>query len=76
MKNVTLHTPMDDRLSAGIVCFDVAGVKAQEAVTRLRARKIIASETPYKVQYLRLAAGLFNSPAEIERALREVRQLA
>jgi len=75
MKHVRLVTPMDERLSAGIVCFDVARMKAVDAVARLRARKIIASETPYKVQYVRLSASLFNSPEEVERALSEVRSL-
>ncbi len=74
--HVTLHTPKDDALSAGIVCFEVAGLKPAQVVERLLAKKIVASQTPYAVQYARLSAGLCNTPDEIERVLREIRALA
>ena len=32
MPNVMLHTPMQDELSAGIVCFEVNGLTADQAV--------------------------------------------
>ena len=76
MKHVTLHTPMSDELSAGIVCFEVAGMAPEAVVDRLREKKILASVTPYAVQYARLAAGLINDETDIEAALREVRSLA
>jgi len=76
MSNVTLYTPMDDQLSAGIVCFDVKGMRPQQVVERLMAKKIISSVTPYATEYARVACGLFNTPAEVETTLREIRALA
>lgn len=76
MSHVRLHTPRGDRLSAGIVCFDVAGMKPEEVVERLLARRVIASTAPYAVSCVRLAPSLLNTPEEIEAALREVRALA
>lgn len=73
---VRLHTPMDERLSAGIVCFDVEGVSPATVVARLREERIIASETPYTPSHARLAPGLLNSPDEIDYVLRAVRALA
>jgi len=76
MSHVKLHTPMSEALSAGLVCFEVKGMKAPEVVKRLHARKIIASVTPYATEYARFSPGILNSPEEIDKALREVRGLA
>ena len=76
MPHVRLVTPRDPRLSAGIVSFDVQGVSAVSAVGLLRRRRIIASAAPYAIQHVRLTPSLMNSPAEVERALAEVRGLA
>jgi len=76
MKHVTLHTPIDDAVSAGIVTFEVAGLKPDEVVKRLHAKRIIATSTPYATSYARLAPGLLNSPADVDTALREIRALA
>jgi selenocysteine lyase/cysteine desulfurase len=75
MPNVKLYTPMEDELSAGIVCFDIQGEPAQKVVDELRKKKIVASVTPYKTQYARLSPGLLNSPAEVETVLAAVREL-
>ena len=75
MRNVTLHTPLDPKLRAGIVCFEVKGLTTNEAVARLKARRIIASSSPYAVSYVRVAAGVMNTPAEVETTLREIRGL-
>ena len=75
MKNVTLHTPLDPKLRAGIVCLEVKGLKTEEAVARLKAKRIVASGSPYAVSYVRVAAGLMNTPAEVETTLREIRGL-
>jgi isopenicillin-N epimerase len=75
MPNVKLYTPMEDELSAGIVCFDVQGLQAQQVVDRLRKKNIVASVTPYKTLYARLSPGLLNSPAEVETTLAAVREL-
>jgi len=75
MKGVTLHTPMADDLSAGVVCFEIDGLTPEQAVARLRERKIIASETPYATKYIRLAPSLLTSPEEVETTLRAIRAL-
>ena len=76
IKQVTLHTPRDAALSAGICCFEVEGQKPEEVVKKLLARKIIASTSPYAVSYGRLAAGLMNRPEEVDKAVAAVRALA
>jgi selenocysteine lyase/cysteine desulfurase len=59
-----------------MACFDVKGMKAGEVVSRLLAQKIIASTTPYRVSYARLACGIVNTPEEVERTLGAIRRLA
>jgi len=76
MRHVKLYTPMGNKLSAGLICFDVEGMKPEEVVSRLLARRIIVSTSPYGVPYARLAPSLLNSPEEIETTLREIRALA
>ena len=76
MHGIALHTPLSRDLSAGIVCFEVAGMSPDRVVTELRRRGIVASVTPYATQYARMAPGLINSPAEIEAVLKEIRVLA
>ena len=73
---ITLHTPMSQDLSAGIVCFEVAGLSPDQVVKALRRRGIVASVTPYATQYARVAPGLLNSPAELETVLKEIHALA
>lgn len=75
MPHVTLHTPMSQDLSAGIVCFEVAGMAPRAVVEKLRQRGIVGSVTPYATQYARLAPSLLNSPNEIETTLAEIRNL-
>jgi isopenicillin-N epimerase len=75
MTHVTLHTPRSRELSSGIVCFEVAGMNAEQVVERLRMKQIIASVTPYATKYARLAPSLLTSPEEVDRTLAAVRQL-
>lgn len=76
MGHVRLYTPRDDRLSAGLTCFDVAGLAPHEVVARLRQSRIVASTTPYSPIYARLTPGLWNTSEEIDRALAAVRGMA
>jgi isopenicillin-N epimerase len=76
MSKVKLYTPRDASLSAGIVCFDIDGMTQQQVVDKLHERKILASTTPYRVSYARVAFGLQNTTGEVERTLREIRALA
>lgn len=76
MGHVALHTPRATDLSAGIVCFEVQDVRPEEVVARLHQRGIIASVTPYATRYARLAPSLLTSPEEINKTLREIKNLA
>jgi selenocysteine lyase/cysteine desulfurase len=76
MPNVVIYTPANRDLAAGLVCFDVKGLKAQETVARLLPKKILASTSPYKVPVSRVACGIMNTPAEVETTLRAIRSLA
>ena len=73
---VTLHTPRDPALSAGISCFEVRGLTPGQVVARLAEKKIRTTTSPYKVSYARVSAGIMNKPEEIELVLREIRALA
>ena len=77
MAHVRLHTPLSGDVAAGIICFEVEGVASREVVERLKQRKIIASVTPrsYGVNYARLSPSLLTSPADVEAALRAVREI-
>ena len=44
---VQVHTPRDPELSAGLICFDIEGMKPTAVVEKLLAKKVIASESPY-----------------------------
>lgn len=75
MKHVTLHTPMSDAVSAGIICFEVAGMVPSAVVARLREKKIIASTSPYATTYARVAPSLLTSEADVEATLRAIQAL-
>lgn len=76
MKHVKLYTPIDENLSAGIICFDIEGLTPKAVVAKLRTHNIIASTTPYDVSYARLTPGVYNTPDEIDRVLKYIRDLA
>lgn len=75
MPHVTLHTPMSQDLSAGIVCFEVAGMTPRQVIEQLRLRRIIGSVTPYATQYARVAPSLLTSSKDIEQALEGISKL-
>jgi len=75
MPHITLHTPMSQDLSAGIVCFEVSAMTPGQVIERLRIKKIIGSVTPYATQYARLAPSLLTSPEDIEQTLKEILKL-
>jgi selenocysteine lyase/cysteine desulfurase len=76
MSHIKLHTPRAPELSAGINCFEVAGMTPETAVKKLLEKKVIASASPYKVSYVRLAPSLVNDEQQVEQALRAVRALS
>jgi selenocysteine lyase/cysteine desulfurase len=75
LPRVRLHTPQDSRLSSGIVCFEVEGLAPDAVVKRLHDKRIIASTSPYRPSYARLAGSLLNTPEEVDTAVRAVAAL-
>jgi isopenicillin-N epimerase len=75
-RGVKVLTPRDVRLSSGLVAFEVAGRTPEEIVKHLATRRIIASTSPYRPSYARLAGSLLNTPEEVDAAVRAVRDLA
>lgn len=76
MPHVTLITPPDPNLSAGIVAFDVAGRSADSAVDALRRWRVIGSAAPYATPHVRLTPSIRNTPEDIDFALKAVAALA
>lgn len=74
--HIRVHTPRASALSAGLVAFEIDGMKPADVVRRLGEKKIVASTSPYKVTYARLAPSLVNTPEEVDRAANAVRALA
>lgn len=75
MPKVKVHTPRSAALSAGLVAFEVDGMKPEDVVKQLLAKRIIASTSPYAISYARLAPSLVNTPSEVDQALAAVRAL-
>jgi selenocysteine lyase/cysteine desulfurase len=76
LPRVTLHTPRDPSLSGGISCFEVAGLTPQQVTQKLALQKIRTNESPYKISYARVSAGVMNTNEEIDRVLRAIRSLS
>jgi selenocysteine lyase/cysteine desulfurase len=75
LPNVRLITPRDRAVSSGIVCFEVDGMDAETAVSRLLARGIRASVTPYAQRYVRLGTSLHVDAADVDAAVGSVKAL-
>lgn len=76
MAHVRVRTPMSPGLSAGMVCFEVDGVDPYAVEERLAERKVVASVAPYASRYVRITPQIFNTHADVDRALAAVRSLA
>ena len=76
MRGVRLRTPQSPGLSAGLVCFEVAGRDPAEVVAHLASRRIVASVTPYALRYVRLGPGIVNTPEHVDAAVAAVASLA
>ncbi|WP_062051583.1 aminotransferase class V-fold PLP-dependent enzyme [Bacillus sp. JCM 19034] len=74
--NVSLHTPMDTHLSAGITSFEINGLKSKDVVNKLLKKKIIATVAPYYSEYTRLTPGIINTPEEVDIVLDVIRSIA
>jgi isopenicillin-N epimerase len=68
---------MSDKLSAGMICFEVAGLTPKQTVVRLKDLGIMSSTTPpYKYEYARVTPSLWNTPAEVDATLRAIHSLS
>ncbi|WP_433271553.1 aminotransferase class V-fold PLP-dependent enzyme [Actinosynnema sp. CS-041913] len=75
MPGVVLHTPLSEKLSSGLTCFEVLGMDHHEVTRKLAERKVRITNAQYQVPYPRLGTGIVNQPEEIDRALAEIRRL-
>ena len=76
IRGVRLRTPQSPGLSAGLVCFEVAGRDPSEVLSHLASRRIVASVTPYAVRYVRLGPGIVNTPEHVDAAVAALASLA
>jgi selenocysteine lyase/cysteine desulfurase len=75
LPKVRLHTPRSPELSAGLVCCEVDGYGAVDAVLALARAKVLTSATPYSPSYLRFGPSIVTSESDVDAALRAVRAL-
>jgi selenocysteine lyase/cysteine desulfurase len=81
MPRVTLVTPKSQALSAGIICFDVEGRTAADAVDTLAMDGIVCTQSSHDaafdpdVRHVRLSVSIFTSHADIDRCLQAIRRL-
>jgi selenocysteine lyase/cysteine desulfurase len=75
IKHIRLVTPVSEDLSAGINCFEVDGMKPEDAVKKLLTKKIIASASPYKTSYVRLTPSIVNTEEEVKVCLKELERI-
>ncbi|MGW5852211.1 aminotransferase class V-fold PLP-dependent enzyme [Streptomyces sp. NPDC055254] len=68
---VTVHTPADAKLSAGITCFSVAGHTHQQVVDHAATHRVRLSTSTYT----RIGTAVINTPAEIDTALNRLADL-
>lgn len=76
MNHIQLHTPIDSDQSAGIICFDVHGMKPSDFVIAMAKKNIVASGTPYTPSYSRIGLFHTNTDAEVDQMIRAIQELA
>ena len=67
ISGLTLKTPMSADVSAGIVCFDVAGQRPPDFVLKLRDAGVVGSSTPYATSYVRLGPSIATNPDQVDQ---------
>jgi selenocysteine lyase/cysteine desulfurase len=72
---LTLITPTDPAVSAGIVCAEIPSMLPANAVADLRGRGVVASATPYETSYLRLGPSIATSPDQVDQAIEAVAEI-
>ena len=76
-RKIKIHTPMSADLSAGLVAFEIDGMKTGgrgQAPARAQASSPAAVRMPSATA--RLAPSLVNTPEEVDRAARAVHEIA
>lgn len=73
--SVTMITPDDPAMSAGIVCCEIDGMGAYNAVVALREAGVVASVTPNEQQYLRFGPSIVTMPEQMDKVVDAVRGL-
>jgi selenocysteine lyase/cysteine desulfurase len=70
VRGLELRSP-GGTLGSGVVCLEVSGRTPGEVVANLRSRYgIVASVTPYAVQFVRVGTSCFNTRGEVDRLVR------
>ena len=73
---VTVVTPADPELSAGMVMCSLANHSPNEAARKLRAEhKIVAGTTPYDHPYLRFGPSIVTTPEQVDQVVKAVAAL-
>lgn len=75
ISHIKMITPESEEVSAGINCFEVAGIKPDDVVKELLGKSIIASASPYKTSYVRLTPSIINTDDEVEICLKELERI-
>lgn len=73
--SIKVLTPLEDNLSAGIICFEISGMSPELIVKQLRLQNIVASVSPYRIRYARFTPSYFNNEYDIENALNAVKNI-
>ena len=74
---VRVRTPVDEALSAGLVCCEVKGLDPGDVVDRLREEhRVVASVTPYRTRYVRFGPSVANRGADVQRGVEAVAAIA
>jgi selenocysteine lyase/cysteine desulfurase len=74
---VRVRTPVDEALSAGLVCCEVEGLDPGEVVDRLREEhRVVASVTPYRTRYVRFGPSVANRAGDVRRGVDAVAAIA
>ena len=73
---IIIYTPLSPEHSSALICFDLAGLKAEILVQILLDYKILIGQTPYRDSCARLVPSIFNSREEIDEAIKIIRKIA
>lgn len=74
LNDITLHTPLDPQLSAGLTCFTSRKRQASEVVLALLQRRIAANLAP-GTRYVRMGPGIINGVSDIDRVIDALREI-